>query len=131
MLKKEVTNLLQVGFIFPVENLEWISPMVVTPKKGKRWRVCVDFRPLNACTKRDYFPLPFQDEILDQVAGHDMYSVCDGYSGYFQIRICEEDQRKTSFVTPWGVFAYRVMPFVTRWGVFAYGTFARVNLMLW
>ena len=95
VLKKEVTSLFQARFIFPVENSEWISPVVVTPKKGKKWCVCVEFHPLNACTKRDYFPLQFQDEILDQVAGYEMYSVCDGYSGYFQIRICEEDQRKT------------------------------------
>lgn len=111
VLQKEVTNLLEAGFIFLVEDSEWISPVMVTPKKGKKWRVCVDFRPLNACTKRDHYPLPFQDEILDQVAGHEMYSVCDGYSGYFQIRIREEDQKKTSFVTPWGVYAYRVMLF--------------------
>ena len=62
-------------------------------------------------TKRDHFPLPFQDEILNEVAGHERYTVCDGYSGYFQISIAEEDQKKTTFVTPWGCFAYRVMPF--------------------
>ena len=71
--------------------------MVVTLKKAKRWCVCVDFYLLNACTKKDYFPLPFQDEILDQVVAHEMCSICDGYYGYFQIQICEEDQRKTSF----------------------------------
>ena len=98
VLKKEVTNLLQqAGFFFPVENSEWIFLVVVTPKKGKKWRVCVEFCPLNACTKRDYFPLPFQDEILDQVTGHEMYSVCDGYSEYFQIQICEEDQKKPTW----------------------------------
>lgn len=46
-----------------------------------------------------------------KVAGHELYTVCDGYSGYFQIRIAEEDQKKTTFITPWGYFAYRVMPF--------------------
>ncbi|RYA83389.1 hypothetical protein DD594_27370, partial [Enterobacter cloacae complex sp. 4DZ1-17B1] len=56
-------------------------------------------------------PLPFQDEILNEVAGHECYTVCDGYSGYFQIRIAEEDQPKTTFITPWGCFAFRVMPF--------------------
>ena len=66
---------------------------------------------MNAATKRDHFPLPFQDEILNEVAGHERYTVCDGYSGYFQISIAEEDQKKTTFITPWGCFAYRVMPF--------------------
>ena len=46
-----------------------------------------------------------------QMAGHDKYTICDGYSEYFQIRITEEDQKKTTFVTPWGTFAYRVMTF--------------------
>ena len=71
----------------------------------------MDYRRLNAATKRDHFPLPFQDEILNEVAGYERYTVCDGYSGYFQIRIAEEDQRKTTFITPWGCFAYRVMSF--------------------
>ncbi|MCO5591846.1 hypothetical protein L7F22_045839 [Adiantum nelumboides] len=74
--------------------------------------VCVDYKPLNAATKRDHFPLPFQDEILNEVAGYECYTVCDGgYSGYFQIRIAKEYQKKTTFVTPWGCFAYKVMPF--------------------
>ena len=110
-LLAEVNKLLRAGFIYPVENSEWVSPVVVTPKKNGKWRVCVDYKPLNAATKRDHFPLPFQDEILNEVAGHECYTVCDGYSGYFQIRIAEEDQKKTTFITPWGCFAYRVMPF--------------------
>ena len=71
----------------------------------------MDYKPLNAATKRDHFPLPFQDKILNEVAGHERYTVCDGYSRYFQINIAEEDQKKTTFITPWGCFAYRVMPF--------------------
>ena len=107
----EVKKLLQAGFIYPVVDSEWVSPVVVTPKKNGKWRVCVDYKPLNAATKRDHFPLPSQDEILNEVAGHERYTVCDGYSGYFQISIAKEDQRKTTFITPWGCFAYRVMPF--------------------
>ncbi|MCO5597414.1 hypothetical protein L7F22_051491 [Adiantum nelumboides] len=110
-LLSEVRKLLQAGFVYPVEDSEWVSPVVVTPKKNGKWRVCVDYKPLNAATKSDHFPLPFQDEILTKVAGYECYTVCDGYSGYFQIRIAEEDQKKTTFVTPWGCFAYRVMPF--------------------
>ncbi|MCO5607626.1 hypothetical protein L7F22_061824 [Adiantum nelumboides] len=107
----EVRKLLNAGFIYPVEDSEWVSPVVVTPKKNGKRRVCVDYKPLNATTKRDHFPLPFQDEILNEVVGYERYSVCDGYSGYFQIRIAKEDQKKTTFGTPWGYFAYRVMPF--------------------
>ncbi|MCO5573012.1 hypothetical protein L7F22_026776 [Adiantum nelumboides] len=111
-LLSEVRKLLNAGFIYPVEDSEWVSPIVVTPKKNGKWRVCVDYKPLNAATKRNHFPLPFQDEIPNEVAGYERYTACDGYSGYFQIRLAEEDQKKTIFVTPWGgCFAYRVMPF--------------------
>ncbi|MCO5613508.1 hypothetical protein L7F22_067785 [Adiantum nelumboides] len=110
-LLKEVRKLLSAGFIYPVDNSEWVSPVVVTPKKNGKWRVCVDYRPLNEATKRDHFPLPFQDEILNEVAGHEKYTVCDGYFGYFQIRVTEEDQKKTTFITPWGCYAFWVMPF--------------------
>ncbi|MCO5609774.1 hypothetical protein L7F22_064006 [Adiantum nelumboides] len=85
--------------------------VVVTPKKNGKWRVCVDYKPLSAATKRDHFPLPFQDDILNEVVVHERYTVCDGYSGYYQIRIAEENQHKTTFITPWGCFAFRVMPF--------------------
>ena len=107
----EVKKLTKAGFIYLVKDLEWVSPMVVIPKKNGKWRVCVNYKPLNAATKRDHFPLPFQDEILNEVAGYERYTVCDGYSGYFQISIAQEDQKKTTFITPWGCFAYRVMPF--------------------
>ena len=123
-LLKEVKALLRAGFIYPVEDSEWVSPVVVVPKKNGKWRVCVDFKPLNAATKRDHFPLPFQDEILDEIAGHEMYTVCDGYSGYFQIRIAEEDQRKTTFITPWGCFAYKCMPFGLTNAVFTFNRLA-------
>ncbi|MCO5572368.1 hypothetical protein L7F22_026121 [Adiantum nelumboides] len=110
-LLTEVNKLLKVGFIYLVTNFEWVSPVVVTPKKDDKWRVCVDYKPLNAATKRDHFPLPFQDEILNEVAGHERYTICDGYSGYYQICIVEEDKHKTTLITPWGCFAFRVMPF--------------------
>ena len=105
---KKLTN---AGFIYPVEDSKWVSPVVVTPKKNGKWWVCVDYKPLNTTTKRYHFPLPFQEEILNEVAGHERYTVCDGYLGYFQISIVEEDQKKTTFITPWGCFSYRVMPF--------------------
>ncbi|MCO5587739.1 hypothetical protein L7F22_041691 [Adiantum nelumboides] len=105
-LLKEVRKLLSAGFIYPVDNSSRVSPVVVTPKKNGKWRVCVDYRPLNEATKRDHFSLLFQDEILNEVAKHEKYTVCDGYSGYFQIRIAEEDQKKTTFITPWGCYAF-------------------------
>ena len=66
-LKEEVDKLLSAGFIYPVDTAKWVSPVVVTPKKDGRWRVCVDFKPINAATKKDPYPLPFIDIILDAV----------------------------------------------------------------
>ena len=102
-LLAKVNKLLKAGFIYAIENLEWVSPVVVTPKKNGKWRVCVDYKPLNAATKRDHFPLPFQDEILNEVVGHERNIVCDGYSGYFHIRIAKEDQIKMTFITTLGL----------------------------
>lgn len=110
-LLTKVRKLTQAGLIYLVEDSEWISPVVVTPKKNGKWRICVEYKPLNAATKRDHFLLPFKDEILNEVAGYERYIVWDGYSGYFHINIAEEDQKKTNFITPWGCIAYRVMPF--------------------
>ncbi|MCO5569004.1 hypothetical protein L7F22_022709 [Adiantum nelumboides] len=111
VLWQEVTKLLEAGIIYHVQEFEWVSPVVITPKKNGKWRVCVNYKPLNAATQRNHYPLPFQDEILNQVAGHERYSIMDGFPGYFQIAIAPEDQLKTTFITTWGCFAYRRMPF--------------------
>ena len=84
---------------------------MIVPKKNGKLRVCVDYRKLNAVTKVDPFLLPFTESILEAVAGHEIYTLMDGYSGYNQIMIALEDQLKTSFITEYGAFAYRVMPF--------------------
>ena len=87
MVKEDIDRLLEAKFIYPVVNSEWVSPIVVVPKKagadGKlKIRVCQDFRKLNASTKKDYFPISFTDIILDHVSGHECYSFLDGFSGY-------------------------------------------------
>ena len=70
LVKEEIEKLLEIGFIYPVPYSEWVSPIVIVPKKnGKIW-ICQDFRKLNKATKKDYFPLPFTDAILDAVARH-------------------------------------------------------------
>ncbi|XP_058192106.1 uncharacterized protein LOC131309500 [Rhododendron vialii] len=74
-------------------------------------RVCIDYRKLNAVTRKDHFPLPFIDQILERVAGHAFYCFLDGYSGYNQIEVAMADQEKTTFTCPFGTFAYRRMPF--------------------
>jgi hypothetical protein len=110
MVKEDIDKLLEAGFIYPVNNTEWVSPIVVVPKKkGQdgtvKIRVCQDYQKLNAATKKDYYPLPFTDMILDHVAGNEFYSFLDGFSGYNQIHIQLQDQLYTTFITDWGTYA--------------------------
>ena len=75
------------------------------------WRVCINYRKLNAVTRNDHFPLPFLDQVLERVVGHKYYCFSDGYSRYNQIEIAPEDQEKTTFTCPFGMFAYKRMTF--------------------
>ena len=88
------------------DNNELIPTRAITG-----WRVCMDYQKLNTVTRKDHFPLPFMDQMLERISGHSHYCFLDGYSGYNQIAIAPEDQEKTTFTCPYGTFAYRRMPF--------------------
>nr|GFB23799.1 reverse transcriptase domain-containing protein [Tanacetum cinerariifolium] len=75
------------------------------------WRVCIDYRKLNEATRKDHFPLPFMDQMLERLAGNEYYCFLDGFSGLFQISIDPKDQEKTTFTCPYGTFAYKRMSF--------------------
>lgn len=111
IVQEELEKLIQCGFIYPIEHSEWVSPIVIVPKKNGKLRVCVDLKKVNAATRRDHYPLPFSKHVLERVAGKEAYSFVDGYLGYNQITVALEDQAKTAFITEFGVFAFRVMAF--------------------
>ncbi|XP_050229333.1 uncharacterized protein LOC126678479 [Mercurialis annua] len=129
VVRAEVIKLLDAGIIYPISDSAWVSPVQVVPKKGGTtvvkndnneliptrmvtgWRVCIDYRKLNATTCKDHFPLPFIDQMLERLAGHQFYCFLDGYSGYYQVPIDPEHQEYTTFTCPYGTFAYRRMPF--------------------
>ena len=75
------------------------------------WRECIDYRKLNTTTRKDHFPLPFIDQMLDRLSGHPHFCFIDGYSRYNQIAIAPEDQEKITFTCPYGTFAFRRMTF--------------------
>ena len=110
-VKEEIQKQLSVGFISVVQYPEWLANVVPVPKKDGKVRVCVDFRNLNKASPKDDFPLPHIDMLVDSIAGHAMLSFMDGFSGYNQIMMAPEDREKTSFITEWGTYCYRVMPF--------------------
>ncbi|XP_050914840.1 uncharacterized protein LOC127129757, partial [Lathyrus oleraceus] len=127
--EKEVVKLLYAGMIYPISDSPWVSPVHVVPKKGgitvirndkdeliptkvaTGWRMCIGYRRLNTATRKDHFPLPFMDQMLERLFGQQYYCFLDGYSGYNQIAVDPADHEKTAFTCPFGIFAYRKMPF--------------------
>jgi hypothetical protein len=105
-IKLEVEKLLKADFIYPVSLIDWISNLVPIDKKQDTIHVCVDYRDINKACPKDNFPTPFVDQIVDDCAGSEIFSLMDGFSGYNQIKIVPEDQHKTAFICPWGTFAY-------------------------
>ena len=105
VVRKEALKWLDVGVIYPISDNAWISSVQVVPKNGgttviktennillpsrivTSWRICIYYRKLNKATRKDHFPLPFLDQMLDRLAGHKYYYFLDGYFGYNQIAI--------------------------------------------
>ncbi|CAM8890443.1 unnamed protein product [Rhodiola kirilowii] len=145
VVQKEVQKLLDANLIYPISDSQWVSPVHVVPKKTgitvelnargelvtKRiqngWRVCIDYRKLNAVTRKDHFPLPFIDQMLDRLAGKPYFCFLDGFSGYNQIPIVAKDQEKTTFTCPFSTFVFRRMSFDL---CNAPGTFQRVVMSI-
>ena len=110
-IKEEVKKQYNVGFLQEIKYSEWVANIVPVPKKDGKVRMCVDYRDLNKASPKDNFPLPHIDTLVDNTAKHSLFSFMDGFSGYNQIKMCPNDMHKTTFVTQWGTFCYKVMPF--------------------
>ena len=128
-VKEEILKWLNAKIIYPISDSQWVSLVHVVPKKARvkvtindkgkeiqtclptKWRVCIDYRKLNAAMKKDHFMLPFIDQILDRLASQSYFCFLDGYSGYNQIAIHSDDQEKMSFTCPFDTFAFRQMSF--------------------
>ena len=128
-VKEENLKWLNVEIIYPIFDSQWVSLVHVVRKKARvtnttnekgeeiqkcpptKWRVCIDYLKLNFATKKDHFPLPFIDQILDRLAGSSYFCFLDRYLGYNQMAIHPNDQEKTTFTCPFGTFTFRRMPF--------------------
>lgn len=111
LVKLELQKLLELGFIQPIDYPEWVSNIIPISKPNGDIRMCIDFRDLNKACLKDDFPLPNIDLIMDQTIGHKMLSLTDGFLGYNQIMIAQEDQHKTTFTCAWGTYCWIMMSF--------------------
>ena len=125
VVRKEVLKWLNAGFIYAILDSSWVSLVHVVPKKGgftvirnerneliptrtvTGWRMCIDYRKLNTATRKDHFPLPFIDQMLDRLSRHPHFCILDWYSRYKRIAIAPEDQEKTTFTCHYGTFSFR------------------------
>ena len=110
IIKEEIDKELKNGLIKPSTS-PWASPVTLVKKKNGKWRFCVDYRKLNNVTKKDRYPLPLINEIIDRLGGSKWFTSIDLASGYWQVEVAEEDKEKTAFITKYGLFEYNVMPF--------------------
>ena len=129
VVRTEVLKLLAAGIIYPIADSKWVSPVHCVPKKGGMtvvpndknelipqrvvigYRMCIDFRKLNNATRKDHYPLPFIDQMLEGLSKNTHFCYLDGCSGFSQIHVNTADQEKATFTSPYGTYAYRCMPF--------------------
>ena len=91
--------------------LEWVTNIMLVPKKDGKVRMCMDYRDLNWASPKDNFPLPHIDVLVDNTTNFALFSFMDGFLGYNQIKMALKDMEKTTFITLWGTFYYKVMSF--------------------
>ena len=111
LVKKELNKMLDAKIIFPVRHTRWVANLVLVRKKNGDIRLCIDFRNLNKASQKDNYHVPSMEHILQCISGSEMLSLLDGFSGYNQALVSSGDQRKTTFNTKWGTYAYHKMPF--------------------
>jgi hypothetical protein len=106
-----VDKLIKAEAIREVLYLKWLSNTVVIKKKSRKWRVCIDFTDLNKACPKDPFSLPQIDQLVNAMSSHQRMSFLDAFQGFHHISLNSEDQEKTAFITPKGIFCYQVILF--------------------
>jgi hypothetical protein len=108
-IRLEVNKLLEVGFIRPVDYLSWLANPILVEKSDGSWRMCIDYTSLNRACPKDEYPMPRICQIVDSMTSCELLSFLDAYSGYHQISLAIDDEEKTAFITPFGIFYYTKM----------------------
>ena len=112
-IKEKVEKQLKAYFLTAISYSDLVANIVLMPKKDGKVRMCVDYRDLNRANLKDHFPLPHIDTLIDNTSIN-MFSFMDGFSGYNQIKMVEEDKAKIAFTTYWGTYTYDVMRLAKR-----------------
>jgi hypothetical protein len=110
-IRLEVNRLLEAGFIRPVYYPIWLANPVLVEKPDESWRMCIDYTSLNKACPKDEYPLPRICQIVDSTTSCELLSFLDAYSGYHQISLTIDDEEKTIFIMPFGIFCYTKMVF--------------------
>jgi hypothetical protein len=110
-IEVEVCKLLAAGFIRECQHPVWLANPVLVPKKTGGLRMCIDYTDLNKHCPKDLFPLPHIDQVVDSTAGSVLLCFLDCYSGYHQIALHLDNEEKTTFIMPRGIYCYKVMTF--------------------
>ena len=129
VVRSEILKLLEAGIIYPIADSRWVSHVHCVPKKGgitvvpndknglipqrivTGYRMVIDFIKLNKETRKDHYPLPFIDQMIERLSKNTHFCFLDGCSGFSQIPASQPDQEKTTFTCPFGTYAYRRMHF--------------------
>lgn len=109
-IEQQVAHLLR-NHMIQESTSPFASPVLLVKKKTGEWRLCVDYRRLNAYTVKNKFPLPIIEELFEELVGAQWFTTLDLRSGFHQIMVTREDQNKTAFQTHSGHFKYKVMPY--------------------
>ena len=146
VLRTEILKLMEVGIIYPIADSIWVSPIHCVPKKGgitvvpndknelipqrivTGYRMVIDFPKLNKATRKDHYPLPFIDQMLERLSKHTHFCFLDCYSGFSQIPMSKQDQEKTTLIALSVpllidvcllVYAMQLLPFKDVWVLYS------------
>ncbi|KAL0331411.1 UNVERIFIED_CONTAM: Retrovirus-related Pol polyprotein from transposon [Sesamum angustifolium] len=111
IIQGEVNKLLSARYIKEIQFPEWLSNVVLIPKSGGKWRMCIDFWDLNKACPKDFYPLLRIDQLVDSMSGCELLSMMDASQGYHQIMLAPENYKRVSFITSYGTFCYVAMLF--------------------